>query len=295
MDTIAVTGGNGKIGKAILRELSDREYRAVNLARGKAREDISDAYYTTDLLNPGEVYGSIARSGADAIIHMGTIPHPNNDPGWKTFQSNAMSAYHVLEAAGELGLDAVCLASSINAFGYDFQDANAEVEYLPVDEDHPVTPRDPYAIGKRAMEITGDGFGRMPNGPRTISSLRYPAVLSRDDLKGRGWGSETISEVAESFDDSGNDLFAYLHLDDAATIAVAAVEADYRGHEVFWAVASDSATAVSTPELVARIYPETEVRGEFEKEQGLISIEKARELLEWEPERTWRDITSNAR
>lgn len=289
MDTIAVTGGNGKIGGAILNELGDRGYQAVNLARGKRREEISDSYYTTDLLNPGEVYGSISRSEAEAIIHMGTIPHPNNDPGWKTFQSNAMSAYHVLEAAGALGLDAVCLASSINALGYDFQQANTEVEYLPVDEEHPLTPRDPYSIGKHALEVAADGFGRMPNGPRTISSLRYPAVLSTSDLDGRGWVSETPETVSAEFDESGNDLFAYLHLDDAATIAVDAVEADYDGHDAFWAVAADTATAVPTPELVATVYPETEVRRELDDHQALISTEKAHDMLGWEPERSWRD------
>jgi len=37
---------------------------------------------------------------------------------------------------------------------------------------------------------------------------------------------------------------------DAATIAVDAVEADYRGHEAFWAVAADTTTSVPTPELI---------------------------------------------
>jgi nucleoside-diphosphate-sugar epimerase len=132
MDTIAVTGGNGKIGKAILRELQARDYHAVNLARGKRREDVSDSYLTTDLLNPGKVYGSIARSNADAVIHMGTIPHSDNHPGWKTYESNVMSTYHVLEATTELGLDSACVASSINAMGYDFGTGNTAVEYLPI-------------------------------------------------------------------------------------------------------------------------------------------------------------------
>jgi nucleoside-diphosphate-sugar epimerase len=290
MDTVVVTGGNGKIGEAILRELQDREYRAVNLARGKRREDVSDSYFRTDLLNAGEVYGSLARSDADAIIHMGTIPSPRGHPGWRTYESNAMSTYHVLEAATELGLDAACVASSINAIGYDFQDANTHVEYLPVDEEHPVTPRDPYAISKHAIEVTADGFGRTPGAPTTISSLRYPAVLNEEQLRARDWGDSTTEEIKRTFDDSANDLFTYIHLDDAAAIAVDAVEADYRGHEVFWAVAADTVSTVPTPELIEAVYPETELRESLTGHDGLISIEKARTLLDWEPEYSWRDL-----
>jgi len=290
MDSIAVTGGNGKIGKAILRELDERGYHAVNLARGERREEVSDSYYTVNLLNPGEVYGSLARSDADAVIHMGTIPHPDNHPGWMTYESNAMSTYHVLEAATELDLEAACVASSINALGYDFQNVHAQVEYLPVDEDHPVTPRDPYSIGKHAIEVTADGFGRTPDAPQPISSLRYPIVLSTEDLIHRGWGRETIEDITRTFDETNNDLFTYLHLSDAAAIAVDAVEADFDGHEVFWAVAADTNTAVSTPDLLSTIYARTEVKRDLNGFESLISTEKARDLLDWVPERSWRDL-----
>lgn len=84
-----------------------------------------------------------------------------------------MSAYHVLEAAADLGLESVVLPSSINVMGAVFQEAPTDVRYLPVDEDHPLTPRDPYALGKQTTEAIGDGFGRRPAGP-TISSVRYP-------------------------------------------------------------------------------------------------------------------------
>jgi len=291
METIAVTGGNGKIGEAILRTLRDRGYRAVNLARGKRREEVSDEYRTTDLLAAGEVYGSLAAADADAVIHMGTIPSPVNHPGWKTYQSNVMSTYHVLEAATELGVEAACVASSINAIGYDFQAANTHVEYLPVDEDHPRTPRDPYAIAKHAIEITADGFGRMADAPRTISSLRYPWVATGEELRERYVGrDDAVEELAAAFDDTGNDLFTYVHIEDAAAIAVDAVEADFAGHEVFWAVADDTTTTVPTPDLVEAISPDVEVRTELTGHDGLVSVAKARERLEWTPEHSWRQL-----
>lgn len=103
LSTVAVTGGNGKIDEAILRDLEDEGYETANIARGRRREEVSDAYVTTDLLDAGETYGALAKTGADAVIHMGTIPGPNNHPQYKTDESNAMSAMHVLEASESLG------------------------------------------------------------------------------------------------------------------------------------------------------------------------------------------------
>jgi len=140
-NTIAVTGGNGRLGEHILKDLNDHGYQTVDVARGKRREEISDRYITTDLTDPGEVYGALVKSDADAVIHMGTIPSPTSHPGYVTFENNVMSSYHILEAAMGLGIDRVCLPSSINAMGASFQEKPIQVSYVPVDEDHPLTPR----------------------------------------------------------------------------------------------------------------------------------------------------------
>lgn len=289
MDAIAVTGGNGKIGEAILRELDEAGYRTVNVARGKRREEVSAEYRTTDLLDPGEVYGSLAAADADAVIHMGTIPHPESHPGFRVFESNAMSTYHVLEAATELGLDAVCLASSINVMGGVYQESPMEVRYLPVDESHPVTPRDPYAIGKHAIEVTADGFGRMPGAP-PIASLRYPWVATGEELR------ETFAEAERTLEadlpDVGgrDDLFSYLHIADGARVARLAVEADVEGHERFWVVADDTTMDTPTADLVERHFPDAEVRTRFEGHEAIVDASKARDLLGWTPEYSWRDL-----
>ncbi|GAB3019716.1 NAD-dependent epimerase/dehydratase family protein [Natronobiforma cellulositropha] len=291
IEKVAVTGGNGKIGEAIIDHLNGHGYDTVNVARGKRREEVSDEYLTTDLLDAGEVYGSLARSDADAIVHMGTIPGPTNHPGFVTYESNVVSSYHVLEAATELGLESVVLASSINALGCAYQDEPVEVEYLPMDEAHPVTPRDPYAISKHAIEVTADGFGRLEDAP-SIASLRYPWVATEDEL--REYFVEKprdLEGLREAWHHTTRDvMFSYLHVDDGAEIARLALEADLDGHECFWAVAADTTAEVDSQTLLEEYYPETEHRREIPGTESLISIEKARELLGWEPARTWREL-----
>lgn len=290
LETIAVTGGNGKIGEAILGDLADHGYRTVNIARGKRRERISDGYITTDLLDAGETYGALAKAEADAVIHMGTIPGPNNHPQYRTYESNTMSAVHIMEASEVLGLESCCLASSINAIGAEHQNRPPQIEYLPIEEAHPCTPDDIYGIAKHAMEVTADGFGRRPDSALTISTLRYPWVPNEAEVI-EHFSQADRSMAALQDDDpwSGRDvMFAYLHIDDATTIARQAVEADYRGHESFWAVAGDTTAAVSTATLIDEFFPEAELRDSFEGFETLFDISKAKRLLDWTPERSWR-------
>jgi nucleoside-diphosphate-sugar epimerase len=286
IDRVAVTGGNGTIGEAILREFADTGYETVDLSRGERREAVADSYRTTDLLDAGETYGSLAASDADAVVHMGTIPSPARHPEHVTFESNAMSAYHVLESATELGLEAVVLPSSINAMGADYQDAPTDVRYLPVDEYHPLTPRDPYALGKRTTEVLGDGFGRRSDAPQ-VASLRYPWVATDERLRERV--AETDRSLEAVREHGRSTLFSYLHVADAATIARRAVEADLDGHEAFWAVAADTNVDAPSGQIAAECYPDADRRESLDGRQSLISTDKARELLGWEPDRSWRD------
>ena len=50
-------------------------------------------------------------------------------------------------------------------------------------------------------------------------------------------------------------------------------------------------TVMSTPsaDLVARVFPEVEVRGRLSGTQTLLSIDKARRVLGYRPAHSWRD------
>lgn len=289
IERIAVTGGNGKIGEAILAELGEHGYDTINISRGKRTEPVSDRFQSIDLLDAGAVYGSLAQTNADAVVHMGTIPGPTDHPGFETYESTVQSSYHVLEAATNLGLESVVLPSSINAMGAAYQEAPTEVRYLPVDEDHPLTPRDPYAVAKHAMEVTADGFARTPGGP-TISSLRYPWVATDEELRETFVEADrSLEGLADAWHHTTRDvLFSYLHIEDAASIARLAVEASFDGHERFWAVAADTTAAADSETLVERYYPDASLKTPLEPHQSLISTEKARRVLGWKPDRSWR-------
>ena len=297
--TIAVTGGNGRLGRAVLEHLEEAGYRTVNLSRGKRDEPHSDAYLTTDLLDAGEVYGSLAKSDADGVVHLGMLATPELTPGYRTFQSNALSSYHVLEAAGELGIDTVALASSFAAIGGGYKDGAIAVDYLPVDEDHRLTPSSSYGIGKQCLELTADGFARRSEGrPRTITSLRFPWVVD-DGLAREAFveADRTLEDLRESgeFHTQRNTLFGYVHVSDAVDLVRRAVDATFDGHERVWLSAPDTSAETPTRDLVAAVFPDVERRDGLEGPDdddyaALIDTGKAESLFGWEPEWSWRQL-----
>ncbi|MFB6139158.1 MAG: NAD-dependent epimerase/dehydratase family protein [Halosimplex sp.] len=117
IETALVTGSNGDVGRATVAELDSAGYRVASFDREGGRPEGADDHWTGDLLDPETVRAALAESGADAVAHLGTIPNPGGRPGHETYRSNAMTTYHVLEAAAEYGVERVSLASSINAVG----------------------------------------------------------------------------------------------------------------------------------------------------------------------------------
>ncbi|MFC4359534.1 NAD-dependent epimerase/dehydratase family protein [Halobium salinum] len=291
--TVAVTGGNGTLGSAVLAHLAEAGYRTVNLSRGSRREETADAYRRVDLLDAGQVYAALAESDADAVVHLGSVPTPTEDPGHVVFESNVVSAYHVLEAAGALGLESATLASSMSALGAGFEEKPVEVDALPVDESHRLSPSNPYGLGKQTVEVVADGFARRESAPGKIASLRFPWVTSDADCR------ETFVEADRSLDGlresthhhtAHNTLFAYVHVDDAVRLVRRCVEADFAGHERFWLSAPDTSVEAESERVVAEEYPAATLRRELEGYEALVDTAKAEELLGWEAKKSWRDL-----
>lgn len=292
-DTVAVTGGNGEVGRAVLAHLADRGYRTVNLNRGSRAEAVADAYVTTDLLDAGDVYAGLAVADPDAVVHLGMIPTPEDHLGHVTFESNVMTTYHVLDAAGALGVETAVLASSLSAMGAGFEDDPVDARYLPVDEAHPLTPSNPYGLGKQVLEVVADGFARRDRPPRTVASLRFPWVVSDDAARETFLGRDrSLAGIRDAgvFHKARNTLFAYLHVDDATAVVERAATADFDGHERFWAVADDTTTTTPTEEVVAEVYPDADVREPLSGRESLVSTAKARDQLGWQPDVSWRDL-----
>jgi len=292
VETVVVTGGSGTIGRAALADLGSNGYHTVNCNRGKPDDGPADGYRTTELTDPGEVYGSLAAVDPDAVVHLGMIPSPENHPEHEVFGSNAASTYHVLEAAQALAVERVVLASSLSALGAGFEPESLSPAFLPLDETHTLAPSTPYGIGKQTLETVADGFARRDRPPGSIVSLRFPWVTDADDQRETFVDPDrTLAgiEASGAMHTAHNTVCSYLDLRDAARAVRRAVEADVEGHAPVFLSAPDTTCETPTAEVVERRYPGAERRTAFEGHEALIDVGRAREMLEWEPRHSWRD------
>lgn len=292
MSTVAVTGGNGHLGQYVLQHLEDEGYDVANVSRGSQRDDVADQYVRADLTDPGDVHGALAAVEPDAVVHLGMIPSPEANPGHETFASNAHSPYLVYEAAAAQDVDRVVTASSLCAIGAGYEpDPNAPV-YVPLDETHPARPSTPYGVGKRTLEVVGDGFGRRDGPPSHLVSLRFPWLTDYDAIERTFVGPDrTVDGLRDSGDlwDARQTYFTYLHVADAVTGVRQALDADVDGHETVFLNARDTNSETPTEALVAEVYPDAEVRADFDEYEALVDTSKAEALLDWTPRRSWRD------
>ena len=132
MKKVVVTGGSGKLGQFVIRDLLERDYCVLNLDRVVPREKLSMTWQV-DLRHAGDLFE--AMRGAHGIIHLGAYQAPNLAPDAETLSNNVSATYNVLRAAADMGVKRVVLASSTAAFGFIYATKLWAPKYLPMDED----------------------------------------------------------------------------------------------------------------------------------------------------------------
>ena len=73
------------------------------------------------------------------------------------------------------------------------------------------------------------------------------------------------------------------------------LEVDGLGYEVFNVANADMSVAATTQEVRDRFYDGVEQTREMSRDETFYSIDKARELLGYEPEHSWRDVLADQR
>ena len=106
-------------------------------------------YYQADLTDAGDAFAVVR--GAEAVVHTAAIPEPTQNPPHVVFQNNIMATFNALEAAIRFGVSRFVNTSSETVPGFFFPERPVLPDYVPVDEEHPIRPQDPYATAKAAV------------------------------------------------------------------------------------------------------------------------------------------------
>ena len=168
---IVVTGAAGRLGRRVVQLLVDQN-REVLATDQLAADDLPAEFVRCDLVDAGAVEGIL--KDAEAVVHMGAIPGPQREDPRVIFDNNVASTFNVMMSAAELGLRRVVFSSSAFGMGW-AHDGNAFVPlYLPLDEEHPMMPFEPYGLSKQVGEDIGRMIAR--NSDTTVVSLRFTNV-----------------------------------------------------------------------------------------------------------------------
>jgi nucleoside-diphosphate-sugar epimerase len=279
MKKVVVTGGSGRLGQFVIRELLAHQYELLSLDKIAPREKLC-VTWLADLRHAGDLFEALR--GAYGIVHLGAFQAPNLAPDAETFSNNVSATYNVLRAAADLGVKRVVLASSTAAFGFIYAKKLWAPDYLPVDEKHPSKPQDSYGLSKVVGEQIADSIITL-HPEMTISSLRFPGVnfdLSYESFRER-W------KVPEA---RASGFWTYIDARDAAGACRLALEAKFHGHEVIIAAAPMSCMIQPMGELVAQYLPKgAKIRKVAGQHWSGVDSSKAASLLEFRPKHSWQD------
>jgi nucleoside-diphosphate-sugar epimerase len=275
---ILVTGAAGRVGRYVLDELRDwHEVTAADIrppATGASRNvelDITDLNSCRELV-----------AGVEAVIHLAAIPNPLHDPPERVMRINTLGLWNMLQASAEAGVQRFVQASTDSALGFVFRRQALLPLSLPIDEDHPLRPQDPYGLSKAIGESICWSFAQ-GWGIETVC-VRICRVIFPDDTALNQSLLDDPSLMAKG-------LWVYVDARDAARAFRLAAETPGLRQVAIFAAANESYARAPTANLITEHYPDlVALSARLPGHASFISNARARALLGWEPKFSWRDV-----
>lgn len=278
---IAVTGGSGKLGSIVVSVLREKGHEVTSIDAVGRR---GPGFLKVDLTNYGDVVDALfgVRDGSDAVpydalVHLAAIPAPGIRSDVATFHNNIIATFNMFEAARRAGIRNIVYASSETVLGLPF---DAPPPYIPVDEEYPARPESVYSLVKHLEEQMAIQLTRW-DPELKIVALRFSNVMYEEDY------AKFPSYDADATLRKWN-LWGYIDARDGAQAVRKALELDTTGVDVMIIANADTVMSRSSAELAAEIFPDVPVRKALGDHETLLSIDKARRILGYEPEHGWR-------
>jgi UDP-glucose 4-epimerase len=167
-ETILVTGGAGYIGSHVVKELRRKGYRPLvydNLSTGHGWAVKEDELIEGDLGDYEHVQRILHNERPLAIMHFAasSVVGDSLQMPELYFRNNVINSFNLLEAMLTAGVKCFIFSSSAAVYG--------EPRQIPIPEDHPLAPINPYGEGKVFVERALRWY-EQAHGLRYIS-LRY--------------------------------------------------------------------------------------------------------------------------
>ena len=281
MPSVVVTGSSGKLGTAVVTDLvaHDWEVVAVDHVPSPNTDVAASVVELTDFGQAVEALGGIdeRHNGVDALVHLAAIPAPGLRPDAATFANNMTASYNAYTAALRAGIRKIVWASSETVLGLPFAEPPP---YVPVDEDYPPRPNSTYSLVKTLEEEMARQLCRW-HPDLSMIGLRFSNVMAPEDY----------ARFPEFDADPALrrwNLWAYIDARDGAQAVRRALEHRSAGADVFIIANADTVMSRPNDELLDAEFPGVPLTRAVGPHETLLSIDKARRVLGYEPEHSWR-------
>lgn len=185
---ILVTGANGFIGHHLCRKLVDNKHSVLALTRTKNPKQLQPllkkpglSLEVGDINNPDFINDLFSSNKIDVVFHMAIeAAHGDNKKSKlqhnQIYQTNVLGTINLIQQASQYSTTAWIQSSSMSV--YDFENT----ENLPVDENHPANPREPYGLSKLLTEEVCKYYNL--NSSLKCIILRYSGVFGHGKNRG---------------------------------------------------------------------------------------------------------------
>jgi len=285
---IVITGGSGRLGGYVVRELFTHGYAVLSLDATQPRECLCPAY-KVDLRKFDLLLDHF--KNVDAVVHLARIRFPYTETGFNVdtqkweftdiagdaerFNQNVAITNNVLAAARACHVKKIVCGSSLAVYGLYYPVRESAPDYLPVDEVHPRRPQDPYGLSKLVGEELCEAAAHKSD--VQITTLRFSGIYTE------AHGPLLLERRKNPIIRGAGALWSYIDVRDAARACRLAVEANLTGHEAFNICAGSTIMNTATRELVSRYLPEiTDLRSGLDGCSSGYSVVKARTMLGFE-------------
>ena len=296
---IFVTGGAGYIGSICVEELLQHGHDVIvfdNLSEGhRMAIDPRATFIQGDLNDSKSVSLAINTSRPDAVMHFAAnalVAESMQNP-YKYFHNNVCGGLNLLNAMIENGIRRFVFSSTCATFG--------TPDRVPVDEDTPQNPINPYGESKLMFERILRWFDQIH--ALTFVVLRYFNVGGASEKYGEHHRTEThliprILQVAlgrlphaeiygtDFPTPDGTCIRDYIHVQDLASVHILALSADRSG---FYNLGTGGGTSVrevinACRKITGHAIPTIErPRRAGDPARLIASSERARDSLGWKP------------
>lgn len=284
---ICVTGAAGKAGGVTTRILAGHGYDVlatdvVGPPSGflESLAEVGSVRYTrADLTDYGQAVGVLGE--VDAVAHLANIPAPGLYPPVHTIDANTTMNNNVFLAAAQLKLDRVVWTSSETTLGLDF---TTPPRYAPLDEDHYPLPTSTYSLSKVLGETAAEHISAWSGIP--FVALRLSNVMLPDDYARfpSFWPDASLRRW---------NLWSYIDARDVGEAFHRGLTADVHGASSYIIAAADTVMDRPSADLLAEEFPGVKLTRDIGEFETLQSIDRAREVLGWEPQHSWRTAIGN--